>query len=97
MQIIPASIQQFLQTPYAITKEQIDFWNNMLKGLIILDFNTKAARQAAAIVQQLKIKRKSIDKPDLFIAATAIANGLILDTTNKKHFEHIEVLNLLTK
>jgi predicted nucleic acid-binding protein len=37
----------------------------MLTGFTILDFDSKAARQAAAIVQQLKNKRKTIDKPDL--------------------------------
>lgn len=78
------------------TPAQLDFWNDMLTGFTILDFDTKAARQSAAIVQQLKSKRKSIDKPDLFIAATAIVHGLTLDTANKKHFEHIENLNLLS-
>ncbi len=65
------------------------------KGFIVLDFDSSAARQAAKIVQQLKRKRKSIDKPDLFIAATAIVHGLTLDTANRAHFEHIENLNLL--
>jgi len=64
----------------------------MLTGFTILDFDSKAARQSAAIVKQLKNKRKSIDKPDLFIAATAIVHGLMLDTSNKKHFELIENL-----
>jgi tRNA(fMet)-specific endonuclease VapC len=77
------------------TLVQLDFWNHMLKGFTILDFDSKAARQAAIIVQQLKTKRKSIDKPDLFIAATAVSHGLTLDTANKKHFEFVESLNLL--
>ena len=67
----------------------------MLKGFTILDLDSRAARQAAAIVRQLKIKRKSIDKPDLFIAATAMIYGLTFDTANRRHFEHIEGLNLL--
>lgn len=79
------------------TIAQLDFWNHMLKGFTILDFDSKAARQAAIIVQQLKIIRKSIDKPDLFIAATAVSHGLILDTANKKHFEFIDNLNLLSE
>jgi tRNA(fMet)-specific endonuclease VapC len=60
-----------------------------------LDFDRKSAREAAEIVTKLKVKRKSIDKPDLFIAATAIVNGLTLDTLNVKDFFHIESLNLL--
>ena len=74
---------------------QLDFWNSILKGFTILDFDSKAARQAGVIVQQLKLKRKNIDKPDLFIAATAIVNNLILDTANKKHFAPIDNLRLL--
>ena len=79
------------------TPAQLEFWNQMLKGFTILDFDSKAARQAAIIVKQLKAKRKSIDKPDLFIAATAVSNGLLLDTANKKHFEHIDSLILLNE
>jgi tRNA(fMet)-specific endonuclease VapC len=77
------------------TPAQLDFWNLMLKSMIILDFDSKAARHAASIIQQLKRKRKSIDKPDLFIAATAIRHGLKLDTANKKHFKFIDGLDLL--
>jgi tRNA(fMet)-specific endonuclease VapC len=70
----------------------LEFWNQMLARFTVLDFDSIVARQAAKIVQQLKVKRKSIDKPDLFIAATAIAHGLTLDTANKKHF--IDIANL---
>lgn len=79
------------------SQAQLNFWNQMLKGFTILDFDSKAARQAANIVQQLKTKRKSIDKPDLFIAATAVSHQLTLDTANKKHFEFIDSLSLLVE
>jgi predicted nucleic acid-binding protein len=36
-----------------------------------------------------------MDKPDLFIAATALVNGLSLDALNVKHFIHMEGLNIL--
>lgn len=62
-----------------------------------MNFDSKAARRAADIVAQPKIKRKTIDKPDLFIAAKAVVNGLTLDTLNTKHFMHIDGLHLLTK
>lgn len=74
----------------------LDFWNGMLPRFTILDFDSKAARQAAAITEQLKSKRKTIDKPDLFIAATAVAHGLHFDTLNIKHFIHIDKLLMLT-
>lgn len=79
------------------TPVHLQFWNQMLTRFTVLDFDSRAARQAAAIVSQLKTKRKSIDKPDLFIAATAIVHRLTLDTTNKKHFIHIADLDLLTE
>jgi tRNA(fMet)-specific endonuclease VapC len=79
------------------TKAHLQFWDGMLARFTILDFDSKAARQAADIIAQLKTKRKTIDKPDLFIAATAVVHGLTLDTLNIKHFTHIEILDLLTK
>ena len=74
----------------------VEFWNGMLPRFTVLDFDSKAARQAAAITEQLKTKRKTIDKPDLFIAATAVAHGLAFDTLNIRHFIHIDGLFLLT-
>ena len=79
------------------TPEHVEFWNPMLLRFTILDFDSKAARQATEIVRQLKTQRKSIDKPDLFIAATSVVHELTLDTINKKHFIHIESLDLLNK
>jgi tRNA(fMet)-specific endonuclease VapC len=74
----------------------LDFWNGMLPRFTVLDFDSKAARQAAAITEHLKAKRKTIDKPDLFIAAIAISNGLYFDTLNIRHFVHIENLLMLS-
>jgi tRNA(fMet)-specific endonuclease VapC len=79
------------------TPEHLEFWNRMLLRFTILDFDSKAARQATEIVRELKTKRKSIDKPDLFIAVTSVVHALTLDTTNRKHFIHIENLDLLSK
>ena len=79
------------------TENHLQFWNGMLPGFTVLDFDSKAAREAANIVAQLKTKRKTIDKPDLFIAATAVVHELTLDTLNIKHFVDIDNLHLLTK
>lgn len=64
------------------SQAHLQFWDGMLIRFAILDFDSKAARQASDIVAQLKIKRKTIDKPDLFIAATAVVNGLTLYILN---------------
>ena len=79
------------------TEKHLQFWNGMLRRFTVLDFDSKTAREAAKIVAQLKTKRKTIDKPDLFIAATAIVHELTLDTLNTKHFIDINNLELLTK
>ena len=74
----------------------LDFWNGMLPRFTVLDFDSKAARLAAEIIKQLKSKRKTIDKPDLFIAATAVSHGIHFDTLNVRHFSHIDKLLMLT-
>jgi predicted nucleic acid-binding protein len=78
------------------TEAHIEFWNKMLKHIIVLDFDSLAAKEAANIVSDLKPKRKSIDKPDLFIAATAIVHNMTFDTLNIKHFKHIDRLKLFS-
>ncbi|RYY77657.1 MAG: type II toxin-antitoxin system VapC family toxin [Moraxellaceae bacterium] len=77
------------------TPAQISFWQELLSEIVVLPFDSKAAHIAVDIQQQLKKLRKSIETADLFIAATAIANNLTLDTLNRKHFDKIEQLALL--
>jgi tRNA(fMet)-specific endonuclease VapC len=95
-QLYISSVTEF-EVVNGATEAHLQFWNGMLTRFTVLDFDSRAARQAAAIVAGLKTKRKSIDKPDLFIAATAIVHGLTLDTLNIKHFVDINNLDLLTK
>jgi predicted nucleic acid-binding protein len=95
-QLYISSVTEF-EVVNGATPLHLQFWDGMLPRFTILSFDSKTARQAAEIVAQLKTKRKTIDKPDLFIAATAVVNSLTLDTLNIKHFSHIESLQLLTK
>jgi predicted nucleic acid-binding protein len=74
--------------------EQIKFWERMLSNFIVFPFDSDAAIVAVVVQNNLKKYRKSIDKADLFIAATAIAHDLYFDTLNYKHFESIEDLKL---
>lgn len=80
------------------TIEHLQFWDGILARFTILDFDSKAARQAANIVAQLKTKRKTIDKPDLFIAATAVVSNLTLDTFKagfaKEAEPHIRLIHI---
>lgn len=94
-QIYISSITEFEIYNGAKESHQL-FWDLMVTRLTILDFDSRSARIAAGIVSELKAKRKSIDKPDLFIASTAIANNLTFDTLNTKHFVNIDTLELFT-
>lgn len=77
------------------TEAQLTFWNELLSEVFVLPFDSRAAHIAVDIQRDLKKLRKSIEKADLFIAATAVANGLTLDTLNRKHFDKIKQLTLL--
>jgi tRNA(fMet)-specific endonuclease VapC len=74
---------------------QISFWDNLLQKVQVLSFDKTASRVAVDINAELKRKRKQIEIPDLFIAATAIANNLHLATLNRKHFDRIDNLQLI--
>ena len=95
-QLYISSVTEF-EVVNGATPSHLQFWDGMLLRFTILNFDSKTARQAAEIVTKLKTKRKTIDKPDLFIAATAVVNGLTLDALNIKHFFDIDGLQLLTK
>jgi len=70
-------------------------WKSLFEDLIVFPFDTEACIVAVDIEKSLKKKRKSIDIPDLIIAATAIRNNCVFATLNTKHFESIDDLNLL--
>jgi tRNA(fMet)-specific endonuclease VapC len=74
---------------------QIDYWNDFLKEVPVLPFDSKVVQYAVEINSDLKQKRKQIDIADLFIAATALANNLPFASLNKRHFERVEGLTLL--
>lgn len=77
------------------TPDQQAYWEELLAEFTILPFDRAAAHRAVAIRRALKQKRKSIDTADLFIAAIAEANDCPLATLNRKHFDHIDTLQLL--
>lgn len=93
-QIAIASVTEF-EIYNGATPQQIPFWTELLTEVVVLPFDSKAAHIAVEVQRDLKRQRKSIEKADLFIAATAIANNLPLDTLNRKHFDKIGQLTLL--
>lgn len=60
-----------------------------------MPFDEVSVDTAVTINSQLKKKRKQINIADLFIAATAVANNLALAILNKRHFDRIEVLDIV--
>jgi predicted nucleic acid-binding protein len=74
---------------------QIDYWDKFLEKIEVLPFYKKVSKIAVELNKKLKRKRKLIDITDLFIAAAAISNNILLATLNAKHFERIESLDII--
>ncbi|MEX8548245.1 MAG: type II toxin-antitoxin system VapC family toxin [Mucilaginibacter sp.] len=77
------------------TPEQIPFWDKFLNKVKVLPFDQNVVKKAVAINRILKQNRNLIDLADLFIAATAIANNLSFSTLNRKHFDRVDLLNII--
>jgi tRNA(fMet)-specific endonuclease VapC len=78
-------------------KEQDIFWDQFFSKIISLPFNSEANRQAIKIERDLNLRNKGIDKPDILIAGTVIANKMKFATLNLKHFERIQGLEIIRK
>lgn len=77
------------------SKSQLSFWQNVFDAIYIIPLDEKCVDMAISINIGLKKRRKQIDLADLFIGATALANGLSIATLNKRHFERIEKLTIV--
>lgn len=76
----------FGQDPKSAEKGFLSF----LRVVDVLLLNRTIMKRFALIRGWLRQKGKLIGDPDLIIAATAVANSLILITRNKKDFQNIE-------
>ena len=74
-----------------------EFVEKLLAKLPVLPFESACVKTAVEIYRILKSKSQLISLPDIFIAATAVTHDLQLLTLNRKHFERIEDLKLLSK
>jgi len=72
-------------------------WDEFFNKIISLPYNSEANRITTRIERDLRQKNRLIDKPDLMIAGTAIANNIKLATLNLKHFERIVGLELIKR
>ena len=79
------------------SQEQNIFWNDFFSQITVFPFDTITAKHAVSIYKQLKQQNKMIDIPDIMIAGTAVQNNVPLATLNRKHFERINGLKIITE
>ena len=79
------------------SQEQNIFWDDFFSRVIVLPFDTKAVKHAVGIYKQLKQQNNLIDIPDIMIAGTALQSNMPLATLNRKHFEKINGLTIITE
>lgn len=94
MQVAISTVTEF-EIYIGVPENQKQLWDSFFERILILPFDSKAALAAVNIDTELKKVNKRIEISDLFIAATAISNGIDCATLNKKHFERIPNLNLV--
>lgn len=68
--------------------------DELLEKINVVHFDEGAAECFGEIKSLLKSQGKIICDSDLFIAAAAISNDLILVTNNERHFERIDMLKI---
>ncbi|MDP2902924.1 MAG: type II toxin-antitoxin system VapC family toxin [Methylovulum sp.] len=71
------------------------YWKEIFSKMIVLNFDSHCAEQAAKIYQHLKLRGLLIETEDLLIAATALGNQMKLATGNVKHFDRVVGLALV--
>lgn len=75
-------------------QKQLDLFLEFVEQNMVLPLTQGAANIAAEIYAELRKSGQPIDDIDLLIAGTAIANGLVMVTHNRKHFDHIPQLEV---
>lgn len=80
----------------ANTSQKIEDISIITENLTVVAFDGTSAKYAGIIYRDLKSKNKLIDIKDLLIASCAVANSLSIATLNKKDFERIDGLIILS-
>jgi tRNA(fMet)-specific endonuclease VapC len=79
---------------YTSPEQRLEIIEGFVSRVVVLPFDTKCARVAGPLRYQLKTEGKMIGAYDLLIAATALANGLVLMTNNRREFNRVSGLQL---
>ncbi|MCH6198205.1 type II toxin-antitoxin system VapC family toxin [Aquiflexum sp. LQ15W] len=75
---------------------QIIFWNSFFDKIMVIPFDENCLQESVKIYKDLKSKNKLIDIEDIFISGSAIASKLKIATLNKKHFERVKNIELIS-
>ena len=68
-----------------------------IRSMVVLPADSSLAQQWAELMVDLKRKGYAVSFPDSWVAATALRHHLPLVTHNRKHFEHIPGLTLISE
>jgi tRNA(fMet)-specific endonuclease VapC len=79
---------------YDQPNKRINLIEDFVSRLIVLPFDTQAARLAGPILYKLLAAGQMIGAYDLLIAATALSKKLTLVTNNLREFNRVEGLNV---
>lgn len=77
-----------------VTQRRLQFIENLLKEVDLLEFNEYACKIFSYDYLKLKHAGKMVKDNDLMIAAICKAHQNTLITSDRKHFEHIPNLKL---
>ncbi len=91
---IPITVE--FEIYYGANEQQLSFWNSLFTDFIVLPLTQAINAFAINIAKDLRRRNKSIEYKDLVIAATALSINCPLATINKKHFENMEGIELIT-
>lgn len=69
---------------------------HFFESVTVCPFDSRASVIAGSIYRNLKSRNQMIEFRDIFIGATAIAQGLPIATLNEEHFKRIENLEMLS-
>jgi predicted nucleic acid-binding protein len=81
--------------PFCRNKQELAIFEKMLKALqfTIHEIDDAISYHARQLVRQFALSH-SMEMADALIAATALAHNELLSTSNTKHFDHIDGLQL---
>lgn len=71
-------------------------FENFLEAVVVLDLDIGIAQEWAKTQGSLRQTRNQIHGVDLFIAATALAYDLTLVSRNRRHFDRVPGLKLIS-